>query len=599
MPTLNWIGKEAVVKHHKEVPFRLLEPVAELSCSPHPQSGITSDLADVVGQPSRMASSSSEGLGERGAATENLIVQGDNLHALKALLPRYAGKVKCIYIDPPYNTGNEGWAYNDNVNSAEIKRWLGEVVGKEGETLDRHDRWLCMMYPRLLLLKQFLREDGSIWISMDESEIAYLRCLMDEIFGRQRFVACNVWQKRYSRENRGAIGDVHEYVMVYAMNPDLFQDTRHRVPIDEKQAAVYKNPNNDPNGRWRGIPMTAQGYRPNQMYEIETPSGRKLRPPEGRCWSTIESGFLKLKAEGRIYFGKDGSAQPSTIRYLSEVEGFVPWTWWPHEEVGHTDEAKKEIQSFFGTQTAFDTPKPTRLIQRILQIASDKDSLILDSFAGSGTTGHAVLKQNAEDGGNRRFILVEMDDNIARNVTAERVRRVAQGYTNGKDQAVEGLGGGFQFRTLSKEPLFTAEGQIRSDVTFAQLAEFVWFVETGTGLQTNRPLPFKGRAGEGMGLNAPSKSTHPHPNLPLEGEGEMQLTPLLGIHEGRAIYLLYNGILKDKSVAGGNVLTGPVFDVLPAYDGAKVIYAAACRLGAARLHREGIVFKQNPYALAV
>lgn len=542
MPTLNWIGKDAVVKRHKDVPYRLLEPVAELSCSPRPQAG--------------------EEPGER--ASGNLIVQGDNLHALKALLPRYAGQVKCIYIDPPYNTGNEGWAYNDNVNSPEIRKWLGEVVGKEGETLDRHDRWLCMMYPRLLLLKQFLREDGSIWISMDESEIAHLRCLMDEIFGRQRFIACNAWQKRYSRENRGAIGDVHEYVMVYAMNPDLFQATRHRVPIDEKQVAVYKNPNNDPMGRWRGIPMTAQGYRPNQMYEIETPSGRKIRPPEGRCWSTIESEFLKLKAAGRIYFGKDGSAQPSTIRYLSEVEGFVPWTWWPHEEVGHTDEAKKEIQSYFGTQTAFDTPKPTRLIKRILQIATDKDSLILDSFAGSGTTGHAVLKQNAEDGGNRRFILVEMDDNIARNVTAERVRRVAQGYSNGKDQAVEGLGGGFQFCTLSKEPLFTAEGQIRGDVTFAQLVEFVWFVETGTGLTT------------------PAGSS-----------------PLLGIHEGRAIYLLYNGVLKDKSVAGGNVLTGPVYDILPPHDGPKVIFAAACRLGAARLAREQIVFKQTPYALGV
>ena len=577
MPTLNWIGKEAVVRHHKEVPFRLLEPVAKLSCTPLSQTG------------------------ERGEATENLIVQGDNLHALKALLPRYAGKVKCIYIDPPYNTGNEGWAYNDNVNSAEIKKWLGEVVGKEGETLDRHDRWLCMMYPRLLLLKQFLREDGSIWISMDESEIAHLRCLMDEIFGRQRFVACNAWQKRYSRENRGAIGDVHEYVMVYAMNPGLFQDTRHRVPIDEKQAAVYKNPNNDPKGRWRGIPMTAQGYRPNQMYEIETPSGRKIRPPEGRCWSTIESGFLKLKAEGRIYFGKDGSAQPSTIRYLSEVEGFVPWTWWPHEEVGHTDEAKKEIQSFFGTQTAFDTPKPTRLIQRILQIASDKDSLILDSFAGSGTTGHAVLKQNAEDGGNRRFILVEMDDNIARNVTAERVRRVSNGYTKGAlspspspasvggEKWVEGLGGGFQFCTLSKEPLFTAEGQIRSDVTFAQLAEFVWFVETGTGFQIP-PSPSFSK----WGTDVEAQTTSPFEKGGLRG-----ISPLLGIHEGRAIYLLYNGILKDKSVAGGNVLTGPVFDVLPAYDGAKVIYAAACRLGAARLHREGIVFKQTPYALAV
>jgi site-specific DNA-methyltransferase (adenine-specific)/adenine-specific DNA-methyltransferase len=553
MPTLNWIGKEAVVKHHKEVPFRLLEPVAELSL-PSPACG--------------------RATGGEGDFGGNLIVQGDNLHALKALLPRYAGQVKCIYIDPPYNTGNEGWVYNDNVNSPEIRRWLGEVVGKEGETLDRHDRWLSMMYPRLVLLKQFLREDGSIWISMDESEIAHLRCLMDEVFGRNRFIACNAWQKRYSRENRGAIGDVHEYVLVYAMNPDLFQATRNRIPIDEKQAAVYKNPDNDPNGRWRGIPMTAQGYRPNQMYEIETPSGRKLRPPEGRCWSTIESEFLKLKAAGRIYFGKDGSAQPSTIRYLSEVEGFVPWTWWPHDEVGHTDESRKEVQDIFGTQTAFDTPKPTRLIQRILQIATDKDSLILDSFAGSGTTGHAVLKQNAEDGGNRRFILVEMDEGIAQKVTSERVKRVATGYTKGAlspdpspasgrgEKWIEGLGGGFQFCRLSAEPLFTAEGQIRSDVTFAQLAEFVWFAETGSG---------------------------------YTGLGD---SPLLGVHEGRGIYLLYNGILKDKSIAGGNVLTGPVFDVLPKFSGPKVIYAAANRMGG-RAAREGITFKQTPYALEV
>ncbi len=539
MPTLNWIGKEAVVKHHKDVPFRLLEPVPELSCG-DAQSG-------------------------------NLIVQGDNLHALKALLPRYAGQVKCIYIDPPYNTGNEGWVYNDNVNSPEIRKWLGEVVGKEGETLDRHDRWLCMMYPRLVLLKQFLREDGSIWISMDESEIAHLRCLMDEVFGRQRFVACNAWQKRYSRENRGAIGDVHEYVMVYALSPERFQETRNRVPIDEKQAAVYKNPNKDPNGRWRGIPMTAQGYRPNQMYEIVTPSGRKLRPPEGRCWSTIESEFLKLKAQGRIYFGKDGTAQPSTIRYLSEVEGFVPWTWWPHEEVGHTDESRKEIQEIFGTQTAFDTPKPTRLLQRILQIATDKDSLVLDSFAGSGTTAHAVLKQNAEDGGCRRFILAEIDENIARTVTAERVRRVAQGYTNAKGDEVAGIGGGFQFCKLSADPLFTSAGQIRGDVSFAQLAEFVWFAETGTA--------------------------RPHPSPLPKGEGEDR-SPLLGVHEGRAIYLLYNGILKDKSIAGGNVLTGPVFEILPTFAGPKVIYAAANRMGA-RAAREGIVFKQTPYALEV
>ena len=230
------------------------------------------------------------------------------------------------------------------------------------------------------------------------------------------------------------------------------------------------------------------------------------------------------------------------------------------DEVGDNQEATQETKDILG-ERSFSTPKPYRLVQRILQIATDKDSLILDSFAGSGTTAHAVLKQNAEDGGNRRFILVEMDENIAQSVTAERVRRVCQGYTNAKGQAVAGLGGGFQFCRLSAKPLFDADGQIRRDVSFAQLAEFVWFAETGTG--------FTGAAD----------------------------SPLLGVHEGRAIYLLYNGILKDKSVGGGNVLTGAVFDALSPFTGPKVIYAAACRLGSARLAREGIIFKQTPYAL--
>ena len=541
MPVLNWIGKEAVVKHHKDVPFRLLEEVPELSC------------------------------GDKDSC--NLIVQGDNLHALKALLPRYAGQVKCIYIDPPYNTGNEGWAYNDNVKSPEILKWLGEVVGKEGETLDRHDRWLCMMYPRLLLLKQFLREDGSIWISMDESEIAYLRILMDEVFGRNRFVATNAWQKRYSRENRGSIGDVHEYIMVYAMNPSVFQETRNRIPIDEKQAAVYKNPNNDPKGRWRGIPMTAQGWRPNQMYEIKTPTGKIVKPPEGRCWSTIESEFLKLKAAGRIYFGKDGNSQPNTIRYLSEVEGFVPWTWWPHEEVGHTDESRKEIQDILETQSAFDTPKPTRLLQRILQIATDKDSLILDSFAGSGTTGHAVLKQNSIDGGNRKFILVEMDEKIAQDVTAERVRRVAEGYTKANGERVEGLGGGFGYYHLSAEPLFEAGGPIRKDVKFAQLAEFVWFMETGAGRQSG------------------------------EFTESGDASAYLGKYKDRAVFLLYNGILKDKTDVGGNVLNSRtleyIHNLLPDHEGERVIYGARTRFDKTKLAKLGITFHQLPYDLAV
>ena len=527
MPTLEWIGKKAVVNHHREVPFRLLQ------CDP----------ALSVGD----------------ADSGNLLVQGDNLEALKALLPYYAGKIKCIYIDPPYNTGNEGWIYNDNVNSPEIKAWLGKVVGSEAEDLSRHDKWLCMMYPRLALLKEFLSEDGSIWISMDDSEIGQLRLLMDEIFGLSRFVACNVWQKRYSRENREAIGDVHDYILTYAKNPKIFKEVRNRIRPDEQQEKIYKNASGDPRGRWRAIPMTAQGYRPNQMYEIRTPTGVVHRPPEGRCWSMIESEYLRLLGEGRIYFGKSGKSQPNLIRYLSEVEGFVPWTWWPHQEVGHTDEARKEIRSLLGTQTAFDTPKPHRLLKRIIEIATKPGDLVLDSFAGSGTTGHAVLAQNKANGGDRRFILVEMDPKICREVTAERLKRVIEGYGN-----EEPLGGGFRYCTLG-EPLFDETGAIRASVKFPELAAHVFFTETGS------PIPKR----------ATGKS------------------PLLGVYNGVAVYLLFNGVLGDKRPQGGNVLTRDVLASLPPHDGSKVIYGESCRLGAAHLRQESITFKQVPYDIQV
>ncbi len=527
MPTLDWIGKKAVVNHHKEVPFHLLR------CDP--------DLS--VGDP------------ESG----NLLVQGDNLLALKALLPYYAGQVKCIYIDPPYNTGNEKWVYNDNVNSPEIKEWLGDVVGKEAEDLSRHDKWLCMMYPRLRLLKDFLSEDGSIWISIDDTEVTAFRFLMDEIFGRSKLIACNVWQKRYSRENREAIGDSHEYVLVYANDPELFKIKRNRIELEEKQRKQYKNPNDDPKGPWQSISMTAQGYRPNQMYEIVAPNGKRHNPPEGRCWSLIESEYSKLREQNKIYFGKDGKGVPRKIRYLSEVSGLVPWTWWPHEEVGHTDEARKEIRTYLDTQTAFDTPKPTRLLKRILQIATDKDSLVLDSFSGSGTTGHAVLAKNQEDGGNRHFILVEMDKDICSNVTAQRLTRASQGYKN-----IEPLGSGFQYCNLG-ETLFDSTGQVAKTVSFIDLARFVFFKETG--------LP-----------------------LPDDVSGK---SPLVGIHNDTAVFLLYNGILKDKTPDGGNVLTRATLAVLPPYDGPKTIYGTSCRVGQSRLNQENITFRQIPYELRV
>ncbi len=524
MPTLNWIGKEAVINHHQDVPLRLLEVVPELSCG-DTHSG-------------------------------NFIVQGDNLHALKALLPRYAGQVKCIYIDPPYNTGNEGWVYNDRVNSPQIRKWLGEVVGKEGETLDRHDRWLCMMYPRLILLRQLLREDGVIFVSIDDNEVAALRFLMDEIFGAGNFVGDIIWQHSVQAKGySGVLSLHHNHTLVYSAGAfrlgDLARTDEHNVN--------YSNPDNDPKGAWRSGDVRNALVRPNLMYDITTPNGNVIpHPPKG--WRFSRETFERELIEGKIVFSKD---QKRIIRkiYLGDQSGRVPESIWFATEAGTTREATNEVADIFGGSGEFPTPKPTRLIERILQIATDKDSLILDSFAGSGTTGHAVLKQNAADGGQRRFILVEIEEGIAQSVTAERVRRVAQGYTNAKGQAVAGLGGGFQFCRLSAEPLFTADGQIRSDVAFAQLADFVWFAETGTS--------YTGSA----------------------------TSPLLGVYQDRAIYLLYNGILKDQSPHGGNVLSAAIYNTLTPFEGSKIIYAAANRMSADALTSAQITFKQTPYTL--
>lgn len=533
MPTLNWIGKDAVVTHHQKVPYRLLEYVPELSC------------------------------GEAGSG--NLIVQGDNLHALKALLPRYAGKVKCIYIDPPYNTGNEGWVYNDNVNSPEIRQWLHETVGKEGEDLSRHDKWLCMMYPRLKLLREFLSTDGVIFVSIDDSESGHLRLLLDEIFGARNFIANIIWEKADSPRNSARFFSTdHDHIFVYSKGEDWVPN---RLPRTDEANSIYKNPDNDPKGPWLpGDPYANKPYSKG-LYEITGPTGRVFSPPRGRYWRVSKEKLDSLNSEGRIWWGPNGSARPSIKRYLNEVSDLVPRTIWTKGEVGSNRTSKNEMRSLFPDDESFDTPKPSALIQRVIQLSTNKDSVVMDSFSGSGTTGHAVLKQNAEDGGSRKFILVEMDKGIAESVTAERVRRVAEGYTDNKGNAVPGLGGGFRFCRLSAEPMFDAFGQVRENVTYDQLAEFVWLKETGTGL------------------------------LPLASHEKRFVSPLLGVHEGRAIYLLFNGILGDKSINGGNVLTGPVLERLPGHDGPKIIYAAACRLGDSRLRREQISFKQTPYAL--
>ena len=503
MPILQWLDRDKHVRAAEFVRYRLLE----------------ADDAHSAGD----------------AETSNMLIQGDNLEALKALLPYYAGRVKCIYIDPPYNTRSAFEHYDDNLE---------------------HSLWLAMIYPRLELLRDLLANDGSIWVSIDDNEGHYLKVVMDEVFGRSSFIAANVWQKRYSRENREVIGDVHEYVLVYAPSIEKFKAKRNLVPLDEDQAKIYRNPDNpketDPAKRWRGLPMTAQGYRPNQMYEIIGPNGRKHRPPEGRCWSMIESEFLKLKASGRIYWGKDGNAQPSVVRFLSEVEGLVPWTWWPHTDAGHTDESKKEANILFGSDVSFGTPKPERLMQRIIQIATKPGDLVLDSFLGSGTTAAVAHKMG------RRYIGIEMGDHAVTHC-APRLRKVIEGEQGGISEAVGWTGGGgFRFYKLGA-PVFDAEGRINPEIRFAHLAAHIWFSETLTAL-----------------------------NKRARG-------PLLGRHNGTAYYLLYNGILGDKRPDGGNVLTAKSLAALPAHDGQKVIYGEACRISAARLKDLGIVFKQTPY----
>ncbi len=586
MPTLHWIGKDKVVNHHTEVPFRVLEH----------KYGYRGD------NPSDTSETHSG----------NKIIHGDNLEALKALLPEYEGKIDCVYIDPPYNTGEERWIYNDNVNDPHIKKWLGEVVGIEGEDLSRHDKWLCMMYPRLSMLKKLLKEDGVIFISIDDNEFQSLRYLCDSIFGKNNFVATFVWQKRYSRENREAIGDVHEYILLYAMDKKKFKEIRNLIPMNPQQAKVYKNPNNDPKGRWRPIPMTAQAGHAtkDQFYPITAPGGKVHYPPEGRCWGISESTYYDLLKEGRIYFGTDGNSQPNIIRYLSEVEGVVPWTWLPHEEVGNTDLAKKEIYNIMGKDVDFDTPKPISLIQRLLQIATKENSIILDSFAGSGSTGHAVLKQNQTDNGNRQFILIELLD-YADSITAERVKRAIQGYSykgevkeeiysakltpkvlahgtglleqaektieENKDkyakiskpkiadnclkvigtkvfeERMDGLGGSFDYYELG-EPLFYEDGNLNEKVGINKIRSYIYYTET---------------------------------HEPLNCEQDTEYPYLLDYHDGTGYFFYYEA---DKITT----LSHDTLNIVPKKADHYVIYADVCAISKEQLAQLNITFKKIP-----
>jgi adenine-specific DNA-methyltransferase len=449
MPTLNWIGKDKVINHHMDVPYRILEHSYGFDNGTQNQQETNSG---------------------------NKIIHGDNLEALKALLPLYEGKINCIYIDPPYNTGNEGWIYNDNVNDPKIKKWLGKIVGKEAEDLSRHDKWLCMMYPRLKLLHKLLAKDGAIFISIDDNEQGNLRLICDEIFGQGNFINNIIWQKKYSPQNDARfLSDMHDFIIVYAKSK--YNWNRNLLPRTIEQNKRYKNPDSDQRGVWKPSDLSVKTYSENTDYPITTPSGRIVTPPDGRCWGVSEERLIELISDNRIWFGKDGNNVPSLKKFMSDVqEGTVPLTLWLREEVGDNQEAKQVLKQIFNDGSfPFDTPKPSRLIERILQLSTDKNSIILDSFAGSGTTAQAVLNLNKQDKGDRKFILVEME-NYSENITAERVKRVIKGYGD-NSKAVDGTGGSFDFYKLGK-PLFLDNDMLNEEVGLEKIREYVWFSET-------------------------------------------------------------------------------------------------------------------------
>jgi adenine-specific DNA-methyltransferase len=395
---LTWIGKEIRPRLEPRV---LLEDSAR---SYHAQHRVTdTDLFD------------------------NRLVHGDNLLALKALEAEFAGHVRCIYIDPPYNTRSAFEHYDDSLE---------------------HSIWLSLIRERLELLRGLLRADGAIWVNIDDNEGHYLKVLMDQVFGRNNFVANVLWQKRTSPDARLDLGAAHDHILVYARNAELVRF--HKLVLSPEQASQFKNPDNDPRGPWVSTDFTAQGWRPNQMYQITTPSGEVYDPPEGRCWGTLESEFLRLRAEGRIWFGRDGNARPRVKTYLSESEGVSSWTWWTNEEVGHNQESKKESIALFGAEQAFGTPKPERLLKRVLEIGSEQGDWVLDSFAGSGTSGGTAHKMG------RRWIMVEVGEQCDTHIVP-RLRKVIDGGDLGGVTAAAGWkgGGGFRYYRLAPSLLET------------------------------------------------------------------------------------------------------------------------------------------------
>lgn len=532
MPTLEWIGKDKVVNHHLDVPYRVLE---------------------------RQYSYDENGRHEGDNGSENMIIHGDNLDALKSLLPKYEGKVKCIYIDPPYNTGNEGWVYNDNVNDPRIKKWLDEKVRREGEDLSRHDKWLCMMYPRLKLLQRLLSDDGAIFISIDDNELYHLKMVCDEVFGNSNYITLitRPTGTHTGVVNRAIVGE-SDYLLVYAKHIETMDFDG--LPLTEEDMRIYDM--EDDKGRFLIRPLRRTGGenrredRPNMFFPIEAPDGTVVYPigPTGyeSRWICNPEGYDYFKSVGRIYWKQvpDGNSLKWQVYqkfYLEDKTKAVSNLW---DDIDGNKKATRDVRIIFNSQTqTFDYPKPISLIERIIKMSNDDSAIILDSFAGSGTAAHAVLNMNKADGGNRKFILVEMMD-YADSITAERVKCVIDGYGTGR-QAVDGTGGNFSYYELG-EPLMNGD-MLNENVGVDKIREYVYFTDTKSHLPEAKP-------------------DEPY---------------FMGVHVNNAYYFFY----EREAVT---TLNREFLHTVKTKADAYVIYADLCTLSDAELEKYHITFKKIP-----
>ena len=544
MPTLNWIGKEAVINHHDEVPIHTL----------------THD-------PDRSLSTENEPLG-----TGNLLIEGDNLLALKALLPYYAGRVKCIIIDPPYNTGNENWIYNDNVNNPTIQKWLGKTVGPLAVDLSRHDKWLCMMYPRLCLLHQLLRDDGVIFISLDDNEQPNLRLLMNEIFGETNFVANLIWRKKAGGgQDAEYWAREHEYILCYRKS-DAYAMKFRTLQRTQTEFPKVKN-----GRKCKFVKLEKWGSnayrenRPTMFYSIEDPDGEPFFPqaPDGNDgnWRTRPTA---LDQDHIHWIKRSGRWTPYEVIYFDEVKNKdkIVKERTIYYDIATTTDATNEQKAIFGKKV-FDNSKPLDLIKRLISLSTEPDAIVLDAFAGSGTTGHAVLEKNREDRGNRHFILVELESEVARKTIAVRLQRVSEGDTfEQKDTLLHKFGTRSTFSYYHVGETFSK----KQEVPFSEMAQLLFFKETGTPMAVDTVAS----------LVDTDRTSYASCTT-----DERHQRAFLGSADGVGIYLLNSD----------DILTKELIDCLPRYDGSKVIHCGGTQLTEAILKQLGITFRQMPYNL--